>query len=134
MRSLIIPALLAAATVSASEPVVGFSADAMSKAEGRSFSVKIVSGALAQGTLIPVQVAVVGGTATKNSDYRLAAATGALVDWTGVGGSAHVWVTTSKDRKVEGDETIVLEIKPGAGYTVNPAAKTITLTIPANKT
>ena len=67
----------------------------------------------------------VGGTATSGSDYT---ALGTTVTFTTGAATATKTVSVLADSTVEGDETVVLTLASGSGYTVgSPASATVTI-------
>ena len=79
------------------------------------------------GTAAPLTVSyTVGGSATAGSDYT---GIGASVTIPAGATTATITVMPVNDTLVEGDETVVLTLSPGAAYTVAAAAGSATVTI-----
>ena len=116
----------------AAVPAADFAVAASTAAESagtRSIEVRLVP-APAQ----PLTVSyTLSGTAVRGSDYTIAGVTSNTGTVTvGTSGTAAIPVAITDDTATEGDETIVLTLAAGSGYTVGAHSPAHTLTIAAN--
>ena len=115
-------------------PVADFAVAASTAAESagtRNVTVRLVP-APAQSTTVSYALS---GTAVRGSDYTISGVTSNTGTVTvGVSGTATIPVAIVDDTATEGDETVVLTLTIGSGYTVGTDSPSHTLTIAANDT
>ena len=109
-----------------STPLVRFSSSSSSGAEDVGTQNVQVNLSPAPQSSITIAYTVVGGTASSGADYtRLPGSVQASANAT----SVYIPVSITDDALVEGDETVVLTLASGTGYTRgSPSAHTLTIT------